>query len=80
MALIGQYDMNKQARNNLTSVSDSDELKKLLTKEQEARAKSQFLAIRKSFLDSGCPMTRHDKELAELIRHKILDVILAEGF
>lgn len=58
----------------------SDELKKVLTENQLKKAQQMFFNIRKSFYDVGCPMTRKDKELAELIRLKILDTMLAEEF
>jgi len=62
------------------SVNDSEQLKKSLSDKQLASAKKMYFDIRKSFFDAGCPMTRQDQELAELIRLKILDVILAEEF
>jgi len=62
------------------SVNDSEQLKKALSEKQLKKAKEMYFNIRKSFFDQGCPMTRQDQELAELIRLKILDTLLAEEF
>ena len=65
---------------SVSSANSSGDLKKALTDKQMDTAKEMYYTIRKSFASSGAPMTKHDQELAELIRLKILDVILAEGF
>jgi hypothetical protein len=80
MALDFSNEIKSVSSEKAKTLNSSTDLKKLLTPEQLKNAQSQYFAIRKSFYDSGCSMTRHDTELAELIRLKILDTILAEGF
>ena len=80
MALDFSNEMKNVSSVNAKVLKDSTDLKKLLTVGQLKKAQSQNLTIRKSFYDSGCSLTRHDTELAEMIRLKILDTILAEGF
>ena len=71
---------NIKAKQITSNANSSSDLKKALTEKQLTKATSMYYDIRKSFASTGSPMTRHDQELAELIRLKILDVILAEGF
>ena len=76
-------DLSNAKRKQIQSKSDidsSEDLKKVLSEDQLKKAKQMFFNIRKSFYDSGAPMTRKDIELAELIRLKILDTLLAEEF
>ena len=79
MALDMTGAKKQQVMSTINSDSSSD-LKKALSDKQLDKAKSMYLNIRKSFFDNGAPMTRHDQELAELIRLKILDTLLAEEF
>ena len=65
---------------SVSNANSSDDLKKALTDKQVDTAKQMYYTIRKSFADAGAPMSRHDQDLAESIRLKILDIILAEGF
>ena len=65
---------------SLSSSNSSTDLKKVLSENQMKKAKEMYFDIRKSFLQAGAPMTRHDTELAELIRLKIIDTLLAEEF
>lgn len=76
-------DMSNAKRKQIQSksaVDSSEDLRKALSEDQLKKAKQMFFNIRKSFFDSGSPMTRKDIQLAELIRLKILDTLLAEEF
>ena len=70
----------KQSVEKSLTLDQSSDLKKLMTEKQATYAKKKFYDIRKAFYDSGCPITRHDEELLELIRLKIIDTLLVEGF
>jgi len=80
MALNFSEGKTKQANDKIQSAESSSDLKKLMTDKQMDLAARKFYDIRKSFYDSGCPITRHDTELLELIRLKIIDTLLVEGF
>lgn len=75
--------LNNAKRKQVIGKSDidsSNDLRKALSEDQLKKAKQMFFNIRKSFFENGAPMTRQDIELAELIRLKILDTLLAEEF
>ncbi len=80
MALNFNEEVKQVKNKKIQSLDSSSELKQMLSEKQLDLAKRKYMDIRKSFYDSGCPLTRHDKELAELIRLKILDMMLAEDF
>ena len=74
-------DETKQVKQAKTqALTTSNDLKGMLSEKQLDKARQMYLNIRKSFYDQGCSLTRHDKELAEMIRLKILDMMLAEDF
>ena len=80
MAIDFTQEMKQVNSQKIETLDSSIELKKMLNQKQLDQARKKYLDIRKSFFDSGCPLTRHDQELAELIRLKILDMMLAEDF
>ena len=79
MALDMTNAKTKQVMSKSEDESSKD-LKLMLSENQLTKATSIYYNIRKAFYDNHIPMTRHDEELAELIRLKILDTILVEDF